>query len=80
MHGRNIAHRDIKPENVLYTGSHEAGTIKCKLADFGTATSVMHDTPAWVPHATKRTRTHYRRIMPNNCKLIKTRAGHARIH
>ena len=38
IHSFDVAHRDIKGENVLCTGHFAAGTLRCRLADFGAAT------------------------------------------
>lgn len=37
MHGKGIVHRDIKPSNIMLLDSAEAGTVRVKLLDFGTA-------------------------------------------
>ena len=39
IHSKQVAHRDIKGENILCTGDFRKGTLVCKLADFGAATS-----------------------------------------
>jgi calcium/calmodulin-dependent protein kinase I len=41
-HQKGVVHRDLKPENILYNSPDEDGVLK--LADFGLADVIQHDT------------------------------------